>query len=160
MVAGGTNMVAIEKQQVRTIRLRECKALDPITIYLEDFDEGQGMITIVCYGKAWSSYWGGMSDRNIAEFFCSCDEHYIAKNLSDIDSEVYDIDTLQRQAAERGIDCYRDDPWNDYEFMNEMYGGDMYDWYDSLPKMTNPDYRYLCRIILAVQEGLKESGEA
>jgi hypothetical protein len=67
---------------------------------------------------------------------------------------VYDVDTLQAQAAERGIDCYRDDPWNDYEFMNAMYGGDMCEWGYNLPTKTNPEYEYLCRIIKAVQEGL------
>lgn len=153
-------MVTIEKSKVRCIRLIGCQALDPVTIYLEDFEPGKGMITMLCYGKAWTSYWGGMGTDNIAQFFCGCDEHYIAKNLSEIDSETYDIDALQEQAGEAGVPYYRDDPWNDYEFMNDMYGGDMYEWHDSLPKMTNPDYRYLCRIILAVQSGLRESGEA
>ena len=135
--------------------LTDIDRLDPITVFLEDYSHGAGQITIVCYGKAWTSYWGAMGDNTIDEFFCCCDEHYIAKNLSTIDSEEYDIDAIREQAGQAGVECWRDDPWNDYEFMGAMYGPDTYDWHDSLPKMPNPDYRYLCRIIKAVQEGLQ-----
>lgn len=145
----------IQKSTVTKTYLTDLDRLDPVTVYTEDFSEGCGQITILCYGQAWTSYWGGMGDNKIISFFCGCDEHYIAKNLSRIDSQVYDIDKLREDAEAAGVECYRDDPWNDYGFMDDMYGGDMYDWYDSLPKMPNPDYQYLCRIILAVQEGLK-----
>ena len=60
-----------------------------------------------------------------------------------------------RGAENKNIECYRDDPWNDYDFLNSMYGGDMIDWHDSLPKMPNHEYKYLCRIIKAVQTALK-----
>jgi len=149
----------IQNTICRQVILTDLNALDPITVFLEDLSlfTGKGRITITCFGKAWTAYWGAMGDdTSVAEFFCGCDEHYIAKNLSRIDSNVYDLDTLQEQAAEKGIDCYRDDPWNDYEFMDAMYGGDMYEWSDALPKKPNPEYRYLCRIIKAVQEGLKD----
>ena len=147
----------LDLSTVRKIKLTDLDRLDPVSIFLEDFGIGAGQITIYCYGEAWTSYWGGMGNDTIAEFFCGCDEHYIAKNLSQVDSEIYDIDTLRYQAEADGVECYRDDPWNDYEFMDKMYGGDMYEWSDSLPKMPNPKYRYLCRIILAVQEGLRLS---
>jgi len=150
----------IESSQVRKLKLYDIDRLDPVSIFLEDFTRGAGQITICCYGEAWTSYWGAMGDQSIAEFFCGCDEHYISKNLSRIDSTSYDIDAIREQAGEQGIGCYRDDPWNDYEFMDKMYGSDMYDWADGLPKKANPDYRYLCRIILMVQKGLRESGEA
>jgi hypothetical protein len=141
--------------QVTKLSLTELDRLDPVTVIVEDFSEGKGQITISCYGKAWTSYWGGIGKRSVSEFFCSCDEHYIAKNLSDIDSEIYDIDAIRSQAGDRGIEVYRDDPWNDYEFLSQMYGSDPYDWHHDIPKRTNPDYQYLCRIIKAVQEGLK-----
>ena len=38
--------------------------------------------------------------------------------------------------------------------MTEMYGDDMCEWNYLLPKTTNPDYEYLCRIIKAVKSGL------
>lgn len=147
----------IKTSQVTKILLTEVKALDPITIICEDFGPRQGKINIECYGKSWSAYWGGMGDFTISEFFCSCDEHYIANNLSNIDSSIYDIDELTRQAKEKGITIYRDDPWNDFGFMDVMYGGDMSQWHSVLPEKPNPDYQYLCRIIKAVQEGLKQN---
>lgn len=140
---------------VRKIKLTDIDSLDDISIFLEDFSLGAGQITIYCWGKAWTSFWGGMGDQTIAEFFCSCNEFYIAKNLSSIDSQIYDIDAIREQAEENGIDCWRDDPWNDYEFLDTMYGPDPVEWADRLPKMSNPDYLYLRRIILAVQEGLR-----
>lgn len=146
----------IECTQVTKLVLSELDRLDPVAVIAEDIGPRQGKITITCYGKSWTAYWGGMGNSTISDFFCSCDEHYIAKNLSDIDSEIYDIDAIRKAAKEKGVDCYRDDPWNDYEFMNAIYGGDMYEWYDSLPMMANPEYEYLCRIIKAVQTGLGE----
>ena len=144
----------VQQSKVTKILLSELDRLDPITIYAEDFDKGQGKITITCYDQSWSAYWGGMGDRNIAEFFCSCDEHYIAKNLSDIKSDIFSLDKIQAQAKKRGVGCYRDDPWNDYEFLTEMYGSDPYDWGYQIPTEPNPEYQYLCRIIKAVQDGL------
>jgi len=146
----------IENINITKLRLTNIERLDPIDVYPENFGKGQGQITITCYGKAWTAYWGGMGDQDINEFFCSCDEHYIAKNLSDIKAEVYDIEKIREDAEKKGVECYRDDPWNDYEFLNAMYGGDMMDWHDSLPKESNHEYEYLCRIIKAVQSALKQ----
>jgi len=149
----------VKKSNITKLLLTNIEALDPVSVFLEDFGPRQGKIIIECYGKSWSSYWGGMGDRTIAEFFCSCDEHYIAKNLSSINSEIYDIDKIREDAEEKGIECWRDDPWNDYEFLEEMYGPDPVSWGDSLPKTSNPDYEYLCRIINAVQAGIRQSPE-
>lgn len=146
----------IEKSKVVKLKLTGLERLDPVSVIIEDIGEGHGKIYIECFGKAWSAYWCAMGDQNISEFFCSCDEHYIAKNLSNIDSEAYDIDAIKAAAKEKGIDCWRDDPWNDYEFLTAMYGSDPIDWRDSLPKEPNPEYEYLCRIIKAVQAGLTE----
>lgn len=56
--------------------------LDPIRVTLDDIEPGRGRITIECYGRAWASYWGAMGDQGIAQFFASCDNHYLIKNLS------------------------------------------------------------------------------
>jgi hypothetical protein len=76
----------IESIEVTQIKLTKLKALDPIQVTLDDIEKGKGRIIITCYGSAWTSYWGGMSDRTISEFFCDCDEHYLANNLSSIKS--------------------------------------------------------------------------
>ena len=146
----------IESTQVTKLVLSELDRLDPVTVIAEDIGPRQGKITITCYGKAWTAYWGGMGDCTIKKFFCSCDEHYIAKNLGSISSKIYDIDAIRDEAEKKDIECWRDDPWNDYDFMERMYGSDMVDWGDKLPKKSNPDYKYLCRIIKAIQEAFNE----
>ena len=142
---------------VRKLLISEIENLDPISVYLEDFSKGKGRIVIECFGKSWAAYWGAMGEDTIAQFFCSCDEHYLAKNLaSRLNDYVPDIDKIKNDAAAYGVDCWRDDPWNDYGFMSQMYGPDMVDWSDLIPKKVNPEYRHLCRIINAVKEGLEQ----
>lgn len=148
-------MNVIEKQAT-LLRISDVDGLDPIDVVLQDYGPGKGEISIACYGKAWTAYWGGMGGRTIAEFLCSCDEHYIAGKLDgQMPDKVYDIDAIQKAADKKGIEVFRDDPWNDYEFMRKMYGDEMYEWHSSLPTKTNPDYQYLCRIINAVKTALK-----
>lgn len=147
----------IEEKVITKINITEVEGLDPIGVVLEDLGPRQGKIAIDCYGQSWTAYWGGMGPNSIAEFFCSCDEHYLAKKLSSIADWVYDIDAIRKQAEQEGIECYRDDPWNDYEFMAQMYGNDMQSWHFDLPTKSNPDYQYLCKIINAVKAALKNA---
>ena len=144
-----------ETSKTITHKFSKLDRLDPVTVYLEDFSKGAGQITIVCYGKAWTAYWGGMGEKTVSEFFCSCDKEYLIGNLSpQLDSEINDIDKIQEDARNKGVECWRDDPWNDYEFMTDMYGDDMCEWHYLLPKTANHEYDYLCRIIKVVQDEL------
>lgn len=139
----------IEKRQVTRLVLTELDRLDPVGVVTEDFGESQGMITITCYGEAWTAYWGAMGPETIAEFFCSADEHYLAKNLSSIEARVTDYDKLSDLLGE----CVeRETLILHHERLAEIIGCD---WYSDLPQMANHKYTYLCRIIRAVQEGLK-----
>lgn len=148
----------ITESQVRKLTLTNLERLDNVHVYTEDLGKGEGRITIMCYGKAWSAYWNAMGEP-LAKFFCSCNSEYIINNLSDVSSEDYDLYTLQEQANAKGIDCWREDPWNDFEFMEAMYGSDMSEWQYQLPKMENSDYAYLRRIVEVVQAGLRELQE-
>lgn len=85
----------IEKSTVTKLLITGAPALDPITVFLEDIEPRRGKIIIECYGKSWSSYWGGMGSNTIAQFFCSMDEHYLAKNLSDIHADIVDGDSIK-----------------------------------------------------------------
>ena len=109
--------------KIEQIRITRVKSLDPVFVTCEDLGEGKGRITITCYGTAWTAYWGAMGeDRSIKQFFCDANEEYLSGKLSDIEPSVYDLDEIQAQAERAGISCNRDDPWNDYEFLSEMYG--------------------------------------
>lgn len=45
--------------------------LDPVTAFLEDFEPGRGQLTVVCWGRAWTHFWGAMGDGVTVSEFCS-----------------------------------------------------------------------------------------
>jgi len=161
----------ILQEAIRKLTITEVERLDPISVYLEDFGAGQGKITITCFDESWTAYWGGMGNRTISEFVRSCDNHYLAKNLSKIPSEINDPTHLcqdmlknilsKRKALELNetdareyfdnIKFYSDHSdsegiMNEHGLLTVCYGDE---WWYCLPKKPNPDYEYLCRIITA-----------
>ena len=170
----------IETSKATKIILSDLRGykLDPVTIFLEDLEPRKGKITIECYGESWSSYWGGMGDRTIAEFFVSCDDHYLAKNLSDIRSNVPDCEALDswlkntiiKSRRENDIEpdkarelwddvelfCSNDKDWlhglENQRLCSEIIGDN---WWYSLPTKLNPEYEYLTRVINAVRDALR-----
>lgn len=150
-------------------------ALDPIIVYADDIAPRQGKITIECWGKSWSAYWGGMGARTLAEFFTSVSPDYAAGCLErGMSSSVFDPDGViahakrqifkERRAHDIGADEARelfneidsesvdDDPWQSSKLMQKIYGDE---WRCCLPEKPNPDYVYLCRIISAVQDAFR-----
>jgi hypothetical protein len=164
----------IEKSTVEKIRITEIANLDPITVILEDFEPGKGKIIIECYGQSWSSFWPAMGGT-ITEFFCRCDEHYLAKNLSLIREYVDDYDALGDQVKRRICEMrrskelesfdarelfdeanYIEDPYGDNAKLMEAVFGDEWRHDLNIPSKINPDYEYLTRIIKTVQQALKQ----
>ena len=140
----------IETTQVTKLRLTEIDGLDPVSVFLENVGKEQGKLTVECYGKAWSCYWGAMG-CDINEFINSANVGYITGKLSNIQRNVIDYDKI---AEECGIDdelCesnllfYR-------EQVNDRYG---YDWQFNLPETENHEYTYLRKIVVAVKEAVK-----
>lgn len=72
----------VKESTVTRIEITEAPRLDPIRVYLENYEPGKGRITISCYDAAWVGYWGGMSGDTIEAFLCRCDAGYLASNLS------------------------------------------------------------------------------
>lgn len=162
---------------IRKLTVTYVQGLDPISIYLEDNGAGQGKITITCFDQSWTSYWGGMGNRTVAEFVRSCDNQYLAKNLSRIPSEVNDVKRIPKDlikiilgkrkadelTAEQARDYYDrvdglrhlepEEIMSKHDLLYDLYGDE---WWYCIPKKPNPDYEYLCRIITAVREALKE----
>lgn len=66
---------------VRGFEIEHQGNLDAITVYLEDFCVGQGRITILCYGSAWTIYFGGMGANTIAQFIKSAGTDYLVNKL-------------------------------------------------------------------------------
>lgn len=55
--------------------------LDAITVYWHDYSLGKGMVTIICWGNAWTCYFGGMGANTIREFFMQCGKDYLTNKL-------------------------------------------------------------------------------
>lgn len=165
----------IEQTQLTKLTLTELEALDPVSVIVEDYVPGKGKIIIECYGQSWSAYWGGMSGRCLADFFCSCDEHYIAGKLSSINAEVDDFDALTDKVRKEIIKLRRErelDKWEARDFWGEagyldchssveMRCGIMQrvfgdEWWYCIPTKQNHHYEYLCRIIKAVQAAFQQ----
>ena len=127
--------------------ITDVEGLDRITVYYENYYEGQGRITIICSDEAWSCYLGAMG-TNILDFFVSCDEHYIAKKLSNIKSSVIDYDLISDKICK---DVNQETALLYSELLSEEYGQD---WRMNLPTTSNYKYEYLCRIIKTVQEAI------
>jgi hypothetical protein len=71
----------VNQSTVTRLEITELQKLDPIRVYIEDYEPGKGRITISCYDGAWVGYWGGMGKRTLSQFFTCCDAEYLAGNL-------------------------------------------------------------------------------
>lgn len=58
------------------LMISEAPALDEITVYLQDFI-GKGRITIECFGKCWTTYFGAYGNGTLAEFVAKADSGYL-----------------------------------------------------------------------------------
>lgn len=67
--------------QFRFEEIPASDGLDSIQVYWRDVGEGQGHVTITCYGCAWTAYFPGMSGKTIRQFFASCDVDYTPRNI-------------------------------------------------------------------------------
>jgi hypothetical protein len=144
----------INQPYVTKIVLSDLNRLDPITAIFENIKPSKGIVTITCYGKAWTAFWGSIPTLTIEKFFINSDISYLIPNLSSIKPEIYNDDKLRELADVNDIPYDRDDLWNDYKFMSKMYGDDPYNWHSSIAKKTNPEYTYLRRIIESLKIGL------
>lgn len=90
----------VEQKQVTLLTITEAPNLDPIRVQTEDIEAGKGRITVSCWGKSWTTYWGGMGGKNkIADFFCRCNADYIIGNFAkELDSTRYSGDALVERA--------------------------------------------------------------
>lgn len=75
----------IENETVEAFTIYEAKALDPIMVVIQDLGAGRGRITIECFGKAWSNYWGAMGNSTMREFFAEASAEYLSSKLARVE---------------------------------------------------------------------------
>ena len=175
--------IKVESSTCTKLVITGATNLDPITVFLEDLAPCRGKITISCWSKSWTAYWGGMWDGlNIGQFFCELNTSYIIGYCDQaMKSQQFSGEALAKKAQrivlkERRLFCYdqdearelfdeaedlRDSPSIDHlhgahgELMTKLFGDE---WWHLTNDSTepNPDYIYLERIILAVQQALRQ----
>jgi hypothetical protein len=70
--------------------------LDPVTAFIEDFEPGRGQLTLVCWGRAWSHFWGAMGkDNTVEQFVTGAWTGYI------VDKLMLPSDVLLKRSEER-----------------------------------------------------------
>ena len=173
----------VERSTVTKLVIIGAQNLDPITVFLEELAPCKGKITVSCWGKSWTAYWGGIWDGlNIGQFFCELNTSYIIGYFDQaMSSRQFSGEALAKKAQrivlkERRLFCYdqdearelfdeaedlRDSPSIDHlhgahsELMTKLFGDE---WWHLTNDATepNPDYLYLERIILAVQQALSQ----
>lgn len=69
--------------KVQKVFVTEIPSLDPVTVYFDDIREHVGQITVICFGEAWTAYFGAMpkEDLTVESFFRTADSHYMTNAL-------------------------------------------------------------------------------
>jgi hypothetical protein len=67
----------ITKLEVKAFEIASQPGLDPITVYYQDIAPGKGTMTLICYGCAWTMYWGATGKESVLRFFATCDNGYL-----------------------------------------------------------------------------------
>jgi len=163
----------ITETMVKEIHISDVKNLDPITATLKNYGPGQGEINIRCFGKAWTAVWPAMGKENTIEtFFIECDNDYLANKLAPgLERDSTDEDGIEKAARIEILRRRRNDEiskegarelideldaysitMGDHVLLYKVYGDE---WWYCLPKVPNPEYEYLCKIIDTVREGLR-----
>lgn len=163
----------IERSVVTKLTITGLPDLDPVHVFIDDMNANRGRVTITCFDESWSHYWGSIGSATITEFFCSCDEHYLAhKFATGIKDGIVDTDAIERDARAKVCKMRREDRMDKNkarDLFDEVRDADFYDlnsnsnllyevygdeWWDCLPGKPNPDYEYLCRIVRTVKEAI------
>ena len=170
---------------VKKLSLTGLDALDPITVFIEDYEPGKGKITFECFGKSWSYYWGGMGSKGISEFFLSCNVAYLVNCLWDhsLPTSEPDFDGLTVSVKEYVIEQRREglidsssarelydiEDWSEYApehcyaewncpngLDNDVFGDLWFVQDNEVPTRSTSDYCYLARLIEAIREAFKQ----
>jgi len=146
----------IDKQNITKIKLTELKALDPVTVFIEDHEAGKGELTFKCYGKSWSYYWGGMGCNSVIEFFLSCNDDYIANCMWDHSKSQTEFDSDKLGLLVKAqIISYRRDNCIEKDFAREMF--DVDSWEEYMPQHSYDDWH--CPMFCD-EDFFKEFGES
>lgn len=64
-----------------TLFIPAAGSLDSITVFWQNLGPQQGQVTIICWGCAWTAYFGGMPEETIQQFFAKAGTDYMINKL-------------------------------------------------------------------------------
>lgn len=173
----------IKETKVLSLEVSDVERLDPIRVIAENYEPGQGRITITCYGKAWTAAWFAMGGDTVQTFFQRVSNDYLIGNFApNMSSEVDDdndvnvefvkreicklrrageIDNAKAREMWESAECSGDVKedccsWTHGSVLNELFGDDP--WYARWPTVPNHKYTHLERILDAAREALRMYG--
>lgn len=146
----------ITKTEVTKIELTELDRLDPVQVIAEDLGSGRGKITVSCYGKSWTNFWGGMGAQTIIEFVTTCNTDYLAEKFSTLHKWETDWDRINEELDLGFVGSAEEATAYLYDAELGAQYGEGGDWRLNLPSRITTDYAYLCRVIEAMKSGLIE----
>ncbi len=81
---------------VDAVYLTEVPGLDPIHVFWQNLEPGQGYCTILCYGSAWTVYFGAMGGDAIQKFFHEASVEYLVRKMGNAKALKRDNAYLER----------------------------------------------------------------
>lgn len=164
---------------IQQLLITGAERLDPIRVMIEDFEPGQGRITITCWDNAWVNYWGAMAGRSMSQFFQDCSVNYLAGKMKiGLEDTVTDQVALnqgcraevikQRRARDiekkEARELWERIEWAEMDapvVLNSDLFSDIFgdEWWCQLPQRPNPEYVYLCKVIDVVKAALRQHAE-
>jgi hypothetical protein len=72
----------VEVSQIKQLLISGVPGLDPVRVTVENYQPGQGRMTITCWGRAWTAAWFGMSGKTIEQFVTEAHPEYVLSNLT------------------------------------------------------------------------------
>lgn len=73
-------MSALGPKNLRVYRFHP-DGLDPVAVYVEEFSQKAGRMTVQCYARAWTAFWGSHDSDGLESFVASVSADYVADSL-------------------------------------------------------------------------------
>lgn len=164
----------VEKAIVEKLVITDVPNLDTVEAVVEHFPGYQGKLTVSCFGRSWTAFWGNMG-CSVTDFISSVSSDYIINCLSRgisttspdlIKDHEFIISTLETGILNGDVDEDSASPALDHlrtcggrydrnDLPPDIEGLLMEPWHLDWPTKPNEHYLYLERIVNVVIDAVK-----
>lgn len=86
----------ITQTSARLLTIADAPGLDPIDVFIQNYEPGKGRMTIRVWDRAWTCAWFAMRGLTIEQFFIKADADYIWTNVN---THGMRVDAVKRDAV-------------------------------------------------------------